>query len=178
MALADDLEQAAQAASGYGEVTAVLAAEPAPAQRAYLVALGEDEAREWLVLDAAFSPVADREAVREVASIVVLCELAGELAGGGQLEELRARLAEVRMTEQPPGIEQAEEAALALERAIGAPPVVASPAYLDAVGVATKRSRERSATTPRRSRTRLAAAAGTVEAFVAEVESRHVLPLR
>ena len=46
------------------------------------------------------------------------------------------------MTEQTPGIEQAEEAALALERAIGAPPVVASPAYLDAVGVATKRLEE------------------------------------
>ena len=43
------------------------------------------------------------------------------------------------MTEQPDGIEEAEEAALALERAIGAPPRVASPAYLDAVGAATRR---------------------------------------
>jgi hypothetical protein len=177
MALVDDLEQAAQAASGYGRVTAVLPAEPS-AQRAYLVALGEDEAREWLVLDAAFSPVADGEAVREVASIVVLCELAGELAGGGQLEELRARLAEVRMTEQTPGIEQAEEAALALERAIGAPPVVASPAYLDAVGVATKRLEESLGDYASPFAGSLAAAAGTVEAFIAEVESRQVVPLR
>ena len=60
-----------------------------------------------------------------------------ELAGGGDLDELRARLAQVRMTEQPPGIEEAEEAALELERVIGAPPRVASPAYLDEVGAAT-----------------------------------------
>jgi hypothetical protein len=177
MALIDDLEQAAQSASGYGHVTAVLPAEPS-AQRNYLVALGDDEAREWLVLDAAFSPVADREAVREVASIVVLCELAGELAGGGQLEELRTRLAEVRMTEQTPGIEQAEEAALALERAIGAPPIVASPAYLDSVGAATKRLEESLGDYASPFASSLAAAAGTVEAFIAEVESRQVVPLR
>ena len=177
MTLVDDLEQAAQAASGYGKLTAVLPAELA-ARRAYLVALGEDEAREWLVLDAAFSPVADRETVREVASIVVLCELAGELAGGGQLEELRARLAEVRMTEQTPGIEEAEEAALVLERAIGAPPIVASPAYLDAVGVATKQLEESLGDYASPFAASLAAAAGTVEAFIAEVESRQVAPLR
>jgi hypothetical protein len=177
MALADDLEQAAQAAAGYGTVTGVLPAEPS-GRRAYLVALGEDETREWLVLDAAFSPVTDREAVREAASIVVLCELAGELAGGGQLEELRTRLAEVRMTEQTPGIAQAEEAALALERAIGGPPVVASPAYLDAVGVATKRLEESLGDYASPFASSLAAAAGTVEAFTTEVESRQVVPLR
>ena len=117
--------------------------------------------------------------MREVASIVVLCELAGELAGGGQLEELRSRLAEVRMTEQPPGIEEAEEAALALERAIGAPPIVASPAYLDEVGRADAGARgRRSASRARRSSASLAASSGTVEAFVAEVEARHVVPLR
>ena len=42
------------------------------------------------------------------------------------------------MTEQPDGIEEAEAAALALEQAIGAPPSVASPAYLDEVGAATR----------------------------------------
>ena len=66
-----------------------------------------------------------------------MCELAAELAGGGELEELRAQLAQVRMIEQPPGIEAAEAAALALERVVGAPPRVASPAYLDDVGAAT-----------------------------------------
>ena len=79
--------------------------------------------------------------MRDTASIVALCELAGDLAGGGDLESLRSQLAQVRMVEQPPGIEEAEEAALALERAIGAPPRVASPAYLDEVGAATVRAR-------------------------------------
>ena len=89
------------------------------------------------MVDAAGAPVSERGLVREVASIVVMCELAEELSGGGELDELRARLAQLRMTEQPPGIEAAEEAALELERAIGAPPRVASPAFLDAVGAAT-----------------------------------------
>ena len=79
-----------------------------------------------------------RESVRETASIVALCELAEETAGGGQLEELRQQLVQLRLTESPEGIEDAEAAALALERVIGAPPRVASPAFLDAVGQATR----------------------------------------
>jgi hypothetical protein len=176
--LADDLEQAASAAAPYGRVTAVLAAEPAAGRRAYLVALGDDDERRWLVLDAEFRPVEERERVRETASIVVLCELAGELAGGGQLEELRAQLAEVRMTEQPPGIEAAEAAALGLERAIGAPPIVASAIYLDEVGAATRRLEEALGDHTSPFANALASSAGTVEAFVADVEGRHALPLR
>jgi hypothetical protein len=178
MALADDLERAAAAAAPHGEVSAVLAAEPAPGRRSYLVALGEGEARAWLVLDGVGAPVTCREQVREAASIVVLCELAGELAGGGQLEELRARLVQLRLTEQPEGIEVAEEAALALERAIGTPPVLASPTYLDGVGRATT-TLERALGEPASPfANALASAAGAVEAFVAEVEGRHLLPLR
>ena len=178
MALADDLEHAAQAAAPHGDVTAVLAAEPMPGRRAYLVALGDGDGRRWLVLDGAFQPVQERERAREAASIVVLCELAGELAGGGQLEELRARLAEVRLTEQPAGIEAAEEAALALERAVGAPPIVASPAYLDEVGAAARRLDEAFGEHASPFANALASSSGTVEAFVAEVEGRHALPLR
>src|SRR4051794_1305041 len=99
MALADDLETAAAAASPFGPVSGVLAAEPGDGSRSYLVALGEDEERAWVVLDADFAPVEARERARETASIVVLCEVAGELAGGGQLEELRTHLAQVRLTE-------------------------------------------------------------------------------
>ena len=106
-------------------------------RRFYLVALGADAARRLARARRAGRPVDRRDDVRDTASIVAMCELAGELAGGGDLEELRAQLAQVRMIEQPPGIEEAEDAALALERAIGAPPRVASPAYLDAVGAAT-----------------------------------------
>ena len=178
MALADDLERAAAAASGYGPVSAVLAAEQAPGRRGYLVALGEDDDRAWLVLDGGLMPVAERERVREVASIVVLCELAGELAGGGELEELRTRLAQVRLTEQPEGIEAAEEAALALERVIGAPPLLASPSYLDEVGMAARALEAALGDLASPFAKALASSAATIEAFVAEVESRHLVPLR
>ena len=124
------------------------------------------------------APVRARERVREAASIVVLCELAGELAGGGQLEELRTRLVQLRLTEQPEGIEAAEEAALALERAIGTPPVLASPAYLDGVGAATTTLERALGEHASPFANALASSAGAVEAFVAEVEGRHVLPLR
>jgi hypothetical protein len=177
MTLADDLERAAEAAARHGEVSAVLAVQPAPGRRAYLVALGQGDARAWLVLDEARLPVTSRERVREAASIVVLCELAAELAGGGQLEELRARLAQVRLTEQPDGIGAAEEAALALERAIGTPPILASPAYLDGVGAATTTLERALGEHASPFANALASAAGTVEAFVAEVEGRHLLPL-
>jgi hypothetical protein len=178
VALGEELERAAVVAGAFGAVSAVLAAEPASARRAYLVALGEDDGRSWLVLDAELTPVVDRERIREVASIVVLCELAGELAGGGRLEELRARLADLRMTEQPEGIETAEDAALELERAIGAPPQLASPVYLDEIGTATRRLEEALGEHESPFASALAASAGTVEAFVVEVESRQRLSLR
>ena len=60
--------------------------------------------------------VAQRDEIRDTASIVAMCELAEELAGGGDLEELRAELARVRIVEQPAGIDEAEDAALALDR--------------------------------------------------------------
>jgi len=176
--LGEDLEKAAAAGAPLGEVTAVLAAEPVSGRRSYLVALGDGESRAWLVLDDSFEPVTDRERVREVASIVVLSELAGELAGGGELDELRSKLAEVRITEHPPGIEEAEEAALALERTIGAPPIVASPAYLDGVGTATRKLEEALGEQGSSFSSSLAASSGTVEAFVADVEARHAVPLR
>jgi hypothetical protein len=174
VALGEELEAAADAASAFGRVAAVLAAEPVPGRRAYLVALGDEGGRRWLVLDAALAPVPDREPVREIASIVVLCELAGELAGGGRLEELRDRLAAVRMTEQPAGIEAAEEAALALERTIGAPPQVASPAYLDAIGAAARTLEQALGQLESPFANALAAASGTVEAFVADVTANSI----
>ena len=141
MALREELERIAAAAAAHGEVAGVLAAEPARGRRLYLVALGAGEERRWIVLDEDARPVDRRDDVRDTASIVAMCELAGDLAGGGDLESLRSQLARVRMVEQPPGIEEAEEAALALERVIGAPPRVATPAYLDEVGAATRRAR-------------------------------------
>jgi hypothetical protein len=78
VALAEDLARIAATRPG---VTAVLAAEPTSGGRAYLLALGEDEERLWLVVDDAGETVDERERVREVASIVVMSELAAELAG-------------------------------------------------------------------------------------------------
>jgi hypothetical protein len=91
------------------------------------------------VLDTSGEPVSDRAAVRGAASIAGMCELAEESAGGGELDVLRERLVALRLTENPLGIEDAEEAALALQQTIGSPPRVAEPAYLDRVGVATRR---------------------------------------
>jgi hypothetical protein len=120
--------------------TAVLAAESAPGDRLYLCAFDEaDGGRTWLALDADGEPVADRRSVREAVSILALCELAEETAGGGDLDELRSQLAALRVTESPPGTEEAEEAALELQRVLGAPPALASPARLDEIGVATRR---------------------------------------
>ena len=81
MALADDLDRIAALALAHGAVTGVLAAEPALGLRLYLVALGDGEERRWVVLDDGGTPVTRREDVRDVASIVVMCELAEELAG-------------------------------------------------------------------------------------------------
>jgi hypothetical protein len=178
MALADDLERIAGLAASYGPVTGVLAAEPTGGARSYLVALGDDVERSWLVVGDAAEPADDRELVREVASIVVMCELAGDLAGGGDLERLRSELARLRLTEAPPGIEAAEEASLALERAIGGPPRLASPAYLDAIGEATRRLESALGERGSPFAAAISSASPAVEAFVLEVEQRYARPLR
>lgn len=136
MALDEELGRIA-ARSG---ATAVLAAEAAPGERLYVCSFEEaDGGRTWLALDADGEPVADRRRLREAVSILALCELAEEIAGGGDLDELRSQLAALRLTESPPGIEEAEEAALELQRMLGAPPTLATPARLDEIGVATRR---------------------------------------
>ena len=129
MALREDLERIAGAAAAHGQVAGVLAAEPARGRRLYLVALGDEASGAGSCSTTAGRSSTRRDDVRDTASIVAMCELAEDLAGGGDLEQLRSQLARVRMVEQPPGIEEAEEAALALERVIGAPPRLATPAY-------------------------------------------------
>jgi hypothetical protein len=178
MALDDDLVRIATAAAEHGEPTGVLAAEPSRGRRLYLVSLGADDARRWLVLDDAGQPVTAREDVRDAASIVAICELAGDLAGGGDLESLRQQLAQVRMVEQPPGIEEAEAAALELERVIGAPPRIASPAYLDGVGAATVALERALGETSSPFSAAIRSATGAVEEFVQDVERSYLLELR
>lgn len=136
MAVADDLERIASRAGA----AAVLAAEAHPGDRVYVCSFDEaDGGRTWLAFDEAGEPVLDRQRLRDAVSIVALCELAEEAAGGGDLDELRSQLAAVRVTEGPPGIEEAEEAALELQRVLGAPPTLATPARLDEIGAATGR---------------------------------------
>ena len=143
MSLSEELERIADAAEPYADegesLVGVVAAEPEEGVRVYLCAFESAESRSWLALDAEGSPIEDRTLVREAAELSALCELAEELSGGGDLEELRGVLVRLRLTESPVGIEEAEEAALALEAAVGRPPRVASHAYLDAVGAATRR---------------------------------------
>jgi hypothetical protein len=178
MALVDDLERIAAAAARHGRVTAVLAAEPASGRRRYLVALDGEDDRRWVVVDDAGAVVDRRDEVRDAASIVAMCELAEDLAGGGDLEQLRAQLAQVRIVERPAGIEEAEEAALALERVIGAPPRVATPAFLDEVGAATMALERALGELRSPFSDAIRGATGAVDEFVREVERDYVCPLR
>lgn len=143
MKLRADLDRVATAAAGFArpgeELTGVVPTEAVPGERTYLCAFTTGEERTWLVLDDRGEPVTSREVIRRTASIAALCELAEESAGGGELDELRDRLVAIRLTESPDGIEEAEEAALALQHTIGAPPRVAEPDYLDRVGRAARR---------------------------------------
>ena len=144
MALVDDLARIAEAAAALAapgeEVAAVLPTEPHRGGRLYLCAFGSaDGERSWLALDDAGAAVAERQAVRDAVSIAALCELAEEVAAGGDLDELHSKLVALRLTENPDGIDEAEEALLELQRVIGAPPALATPARLDAIGLATRR---------------------------------------
>jgi len=135
----DAIAAAAASHAGPGEaLSGVLPTEPEPGRRAYLCSFDGAGSRSWLALDSDGRPLRERGLVRAAVSIAVLCELAEEAAGGGRLEELRAQLLSLRLTESPEGIEEAEEAALELERTIGAPPRLATPAHLDAIGAATR----------------------------------------
>lgn len=177
MALSDDLERIAAAAAAHGAVGAVLAAEPTAGRRLYLVAYG-DEAPEWLVVDDDGAPLERRSLVRDTASIVAMCEVAADVAGGGDLEELRNRLTQLKIVEQPPGIEEAEEAALALERIVGAAPRVATPAFLDEVGVASFTLERALGQSQSPFADALRAATGSVDEFVRDVERRYKAELR
>ena len=134
MTLAGELEQIA-AKTG---ADAVLAAEAQPGERVYVCAFEEEGGRTWVALDGDGEPVSERQRVRDAVSIVALCELAEETAAGGDLDELRSQLAALRVTENPPGIEEAEAAVLALQHVLGAPPTLATPSRLDEIGAATR----------------------------------------
>ena len=182
MSLTEELSRAAEVAASYAgageELVGVLAAEPAGG-RVYVCAFEGAAGRSWLVVDAESRPVRRRALVRDAVSIAALCEVAEEAAGGGELEELRGQLATLRLTEAPPGIEEAEEAALELERTVGGAPHVASPGRLDEVGEATRRLELALGTNGGASPFAVAmqAGRGSVEELTAEVERSYKLEL-
>ena len=140
MSLEEELSAAggaARASAAAGEeVVAVIPTEPGSGARVYLCAYEANGERSWLALDAAGVPIADRVLVRDAVAIAAMCELAEESAGGGNVGELRAQLVQLRLTDNPEGIEEAEVAAAELQAAIRQPPRLASVAYLDDLGQA------------------------------------------
>jgi hypothetical protein len=143
MTLVADLERIAAAAETFaapGErIAGIVAAEPLARGRVFLCAYEAGEVRSWLALDDGGVPVADRTTVRQTAELAGLCEIAEESAGGGDIEMLIARLVELRETEAPLGIEEAEAAARALAAAIEPEPRLATTSYLDRLGNASRR---------------------------------------
>ncbi|MDX6424354.1 MAG: hypothetical protein QOI67_1825 [Gaiellaceae bacterium] len=182
MELVDELDRIAAVAEGYareGErLAGVLPAEPDPGARIYVCAFERGDDRSWLALDRDGAPLRSRARVRDAVSIAALCELADENAGGGDLSDLRSRLVSLRLTEHVDGIAEVEEAALALESVVGAPPRVATPAHLDAVGAATlrlERALGETAASPFAAAMQQARVA--VDELALEVETAYKLPL-
>ena len=182
MALTQDLRRIAEAAVRYAdpgeEVVGIVPAEPSSGARSYLCAYrGDDGQTGWLVLDEEGKRVEDRVRIREVASIAALVELAEETAGGGNLEELRSQLVALRLTENLAGIDEAEEAALALEEAIGAAPRIATPERLDAIGAATLRLERALGGAGSPFAVAMKQATATVDELTRDVETAYKVPL-
>jgi hypothetical protein len=184
VSLAEELEEVAgraQRLAGADETLAgVLPAEASPGERVYLVAFhGESSGRTWIALDTDGEVVTDRRSVRDAVSILALCEVAEETAAGGDLDGLLAQLRQLRETESPAGIDEAVEAALALQRTIGEPPQLATPARLDEIGAATRRlehALDAGAGSPFADAMRAASAA--VEELATEVEATYRVELQ
>jgi hypothetical protein len=181
MTVAEDVARIAGAAAAFAaageELAGVLVAETL-GRRVYLCAFSSAEGHAWLALGDDAQPLTDGELVREAASLAALCEVAEESAGGGHLAELRARLSELRVTDNPAGIEEAEAAAESLAGMLQSEPRVASGAYLDAIGSASRRLEQalgESGVSPFAAA--MQAAVGAVEELAADVERNHKVPL-
>lgn len=178
--LAADLARIAAAVTRHGSLLAVLPVEPEPGRRAYVCAFaGADDERGWLVVDDEARPVADRGTVREAIAVAALCELAEESAFGGDLDELRSELVALRLSERPAGIDEAEAAALALQRLLGAPPRLATPERLDEIGVAARRLEQAlDPTAGSPFAAAMQAVQGAVDALTREVEGAYLVALQ
>jgi hypothetical protein len=181
MTVAEDVARIAGAAAGFaapGEALAGMLVAETLGRRVYLCAFSSAEGRAWLVLDDDSQPLTDGQLVREAVSVAALCEVAEESAGGGHLSELRARLSELRATDNPVGIEEAEAAAESLAETLQSEPRVASGWYLDAIGAASRRLEQalgESGVSPFAAA--MQAAAGAVEELAGDVERNYKVPL-
>jgi len=116
--------------------------------------------------------------LRDAVSIAAMCELAEETAGGGNLAELRAQLRALRETDAPDGLDEAEAAVDELERTIGGEMRVASPAYLDEVGAATRGLEQALGESGNSPFLEAMKQAGlTIDGLAADIESHYKLPL-
>ena len=184
VSLAEDLRRIAASARGFAgeneELAAVLPTEPSAGTRTYLCAFARaDGTRSWLAFDDEGRPVERRSALREAVSIAAMCEVAEETAAGGDLDDLRAQLVALRITEDPAGIDEAEHAVAELQATLRAHPRLATPAYLDEVGTATRRlerTLDESAASPFAEA--MQGALGAVESLTSEVEENYKRPLR
>jgi hypothetical protein len=181
MTVAEDVGHIADAAAAFAEpgeeLAGVLVTETL-GRRVYLCAFESAEGRAWLAVGADGEPLTEGRLVREAASIAALCEIAEESAGGGHLSELQARLAELRETDNPEGIEEAEAAAASLAETLQPEPRVANGDYLDAIGSASRRLEQalgESGGSPFAAT--MQAALGAVEELAADVESNYKMPL-
>ena len=182
MGLSEDLERTAGIARTHAgpeeELAAVIAAEPSQGLRVYVCAFRAAGGQRWLALDSDGAPVTDRQLVRDAVSIAAMCEIAEDTAGGGNLGALRARLAEIRETEGPGRVEEAEEATAALVGTIGTAPRVASPVYLDEIGAATRRLEQALGDAARSPFSEaMKRALGNVEELKLDVEASYKRPL-
>jgi hypothetical protein len=177
VALQEELDRIAAAAAAFAadgeQLVGVLAAEPPTGGRVFLCAFSPGDGLTWLALDERAEPVTDRERVRAAASLVALAEVAEESAGGGELDELLSRLVALRLTENPPGIDEAEEAVIALQRTLGGTPRLATPAFLDEVGAATKRLEQTLGESASPFAEAMKHASGAVQALTTDIESHY-----
>jgi hypothetical protein len=181
--LGEELEAvAARAAEHVGEGESVTAVIPADSSsgRVYLVAFRQgDEDTSWLLLGAGGEPVLERAAVRDAASVIALVELAEDNAGGGELDELRSRLVGLRLTDNPPGLDEAIAALDELERVVGTPPRVASTDQLERIGGAVRNLEDALGSGPGSPfAAAMKSGAGAVQEFAADVEANYKRQLR
>ena len=184
MSLGDELEQIADVAREHAddgeELAVVIPAEPADGTRVYLCAFSADDGSPEL--DRARRDRAARSRigalVHDAVTIAALCELAEESAAGGDVDGLEARLTELAETEGVELVADAQAALGELRAILVPPPRVASPVYLDRIGLATRRFEQELGevgSSPFAEAMKQGATA--VEGLAAEVEGSYKVPL-